>query len=447
MSNKLSLKEKLSYGLSDTAYNLVFTVVSTYLMFYYTDVAGLSLESVGLLFLIVRVLDAFASPIFGILIDRTNSKYGKARPWFLWLAIPFGIITVLSFAVGYFDDSYKLVYAYITYILLNTIFAGINVPISAMLPSLTANPLERSSANMFRNIGGQIGVLVSGVVALPLVIFFGGGTNQKGFIFTMGIFSVLSVIMFLLTFTHTRERVQYDQGKPVPFRDSIKALLPNFPWWMLALTNFVIFIGVVAKGSTMIFFFKYNMGNEGMSSLANGINAGAMIIGMLLVPFIVKKMKNRNVVLIGLLISILGQIVMWTGSMEPSVALTLFGVALGSFGLGAAQSTVFVMFADTVDFGEWKFGVRAQGLLTAAGTIGIQFGAGIAGALTSRILAKGGFVANMVQTESALQAITTNFVWIPAIAFAICMLFIYMYRIDFVQSQMRAELTERRAAQ
>ncbi len=248
MSNKLSLKEKLSYGLSDTAYNLVFTVVSTYLMFYYTDVAGLSLESVGLLFLIVRVLDAFASPIFGILIDRTNSKYGKARPWFLWLAIPFGIITVLSFAVGYFDDSYKLAYAYITYILLNIIFAGINVPISAMLPSLTTNPLERSSTNMFRNIGGQIGVLVSGVVALPLVIFFGGGTNQKGFIFTMGIFSVLSVIMFLLTFRNTRERVQYDQGKPVPFRDSIKALLPNFPWWMLALTNFVIFIGVVLKG-------------------------------------------------------------------------------------------------------------------------------------------------------------------------------------------------------
>ncbi|MFD0769344.1 MFS transporter [Bacillus sp. CGMCC 1.60114] len=127
-------------------------------MFYYTDVAGLSIATVGTLFLIVRILDAFAGPIFGVLIDKTTSRYGKTKPWFLWMSLPFGIITILTFSVGYFDQSYKLVMAYVTYVLLNIIIFGINLPISAILPSLTEDLTERTSTNIFRSIGGQIGV-------------------------------------------------------------------------------------------------------------------------------------------------------------------------------------------------------------------------------------------------------------------------------------------------
>jgi len=434
----LSLLNKLAYGCSDMGNNIVFVVVTTYLMFYYTDILKLNLASVGLLFLIVRVADIFAGPIVGILVDRTTSKFGKARPWFLWMSVPYGLATILTFSIGYFPTTSHLTLAYLSYILFSFCMAGVNVPITAILPSLTTNQEERTSANAFRSVGGQIGGLIAGLVFLPLVSKVGSGINQNGFLIAIIIFAVISVLLFLTTFMGVREQnVESDKKDvvTVSVKDGLKAMLPNLPWWILMIVNTIIFIGVVCKGSTMVYFFKYTMNNANLSSIANGVNSGAMIVGMMLIPSLVKHFKGKTVVILGLLVSILGQLILYAATPSNSVPIALAGIAIGSFGLGGAQSLMYVLFADTVDYGEYLSGIRAQGLLTSVGAAGTNLGAGLAGVLTSNVLLHFHFVANVTQTATSLTGIAICFIWAPIIIFAICILLMTFYHINYSKKE------------
>lgn len=219
MSNQVSWKERISYGLGDTASNLVFQMITMYLMFFYTDVYGLNVAAVGTLFLVARIIDAFDSPIFGVLIDRTNTRWGKSRPYFLWLALPFAIVAVLTFMTPDIGDTGKIVYAYITYIALGILYAGINLPLTSLLPSMTSNSQERTAVNSVRMIFGQLGGLIVSIGTLPLVAAFGQGDQQQGFLWTMVLFASVAVVLFFITFANTRERVQTANGSQVvPFK-------------------------------------------------------------------------------------------------------------------------------------------------------------------------------------------------------------------------------------
>ncbi len=426
---KLSLREKLAYGAADTGYNLVFNVLTMYLMFYYTDVAGLDVLKVGTLFLVVRLLDIIAGPLVGELIDKTHTRWGKVRPWFLWFSIPFAITGVLVFSVPRISPSGKLIWAYITYILISFVAAGAGTPTTAILPNLTTNQQERVNANAFRNVGGQVGVILSGVLTLPLVGILGRGNQQLGFTLTMLCFGVISVGCLLFTFFGTRERVITAKAKEPPFTKSFSAMMRNLPWWLIVLLNFVTFIGVVGKSSSIAYFFKYNVGNAGLSSVVNGINSIGMILGMILTPFMAKKMKKRNIVITFFLCSIVGSGILQLGANLHSIPVIMIGVAIASLS-GAGSSVGFVMLADVVDYGEWKTGIRGQGLITSCATIGVTAGAGIAGWLTSFILAHAGFVANRTQTATSLGAISFNFIWLSAICSVIGIIIMLFYRLD-----------------
>ena len=225
----------------------------------------------------VRVLDAVAGPVVGALIDKTHTKWGKVRPWFLWFGAPFAIIGVMAFSVPNFGGVTKMIYVYVTYIMMNFLAVTVTTPCTALLPNLTTNAQERVNANAFRNVGGQIGVIASGMLTLPLVNLIGGGNQQLGFTVTMIIYGVICVGLLLLTFANTRERVFTPKEKEPPFIKSFAAMLHNGPWWILVTLNLVMFIGVVTKASSIVYFFKYNVGNETLSSLANGINSAGMI--------------------------------------------------------------------------------------------------------------------------------------------------------------------------
>ncbi|MBW3083630.1 MFS transporter [Bifidobacterium phasiani] len=440
---RLSLREKLSYGASDCAYNLIFNVVTMYMMFYYTDVVGISLASVGTLFLAVRVLDAVAGPVVGALIDKTNTKWGKVRPWFLWFAGPFALIGVMTFTVPDFGGVAQMVYVYITYILMNFLAVSVTTPVTAILPNLTTNTQERVNTGAFRSIGGQVGVILSGALTLPLVNLLGRGDQRLGFTLTMIVYGVVCAALLLMTFANTRERVITPKEQEPPFLDSLKAMLRNRPWWILTLLNFVIFIGVVVKSSSIVYFFKYNLGSEMMSSLANTVNSAGMIVGMLLVPLLARRLKNRNIAILFFAIGIGGALLLFVGEQLGSVPFILFAIAVTAFSQ-AGQSTVFVMLADVVDYGEWKTGVRSQGLITACAAIGTTCGAGIAGWLGTFILDVNGFVANQEQTASALGAISFNFVWLPAICSAIAIVLMLMYKVDYRIDSIREELAARK---
>lgn len=422
MEQKLTVANKVAYGMSDFGNNLVFVAATNYLMFYYTDVASIRLAATGILFLVVRIFDVFAGPIFGILVDKTQTRFGKVRPWFLWMAVPYAVSAVLLFSIAFFPVNARLPLAYATYAIFTIYFAGLGTAINAILPSLSGDANERASANMFRNVLGQFGGLISGLAILPLVSLFGGLNSPKGFTIAMGIFAVILVMAEVFTFTNVRENVTPAQEKPVPLHDSIKALLPNGPWWTIIITNIIIFIGVVVKNSSTVYFFKYVLHNEGMSAIANLLSALAMIVGAITIPVLIRHFQMRTVVIGNLGVAIVGQGVLYV----------------------AAQSLMFVMTAETVDYGEWRFGVRAQGLLTSVSAIGASIGAGLAGVINSDILAHFHFVPNMTQTASGIMGINVCFVYGPAIIDAICIISIMFYGLDKLSAKMHADLQAKR---
>ncbi|MCM3117682.1 MFS transporter [Neobacillus sp. MER 74] len=444
-NQKLSLLEKVSYGLGDTASNLLFTVVTTYLTFYFTDVYGIKAAAVGTLLLIARIVDMLDSPIFGILIDKTNTKWGKSRPWILWSCIPFSIVVILLFMGPDLSDSGKLAYAYIFYIAANVLYTAVNNPLTTMLPSLTLDIQERTVANSFRMFGGQFGALLVNLTLLPLVAYFGGGDQQKGFFYTMTLFGVIGLIMFFITFLNTKERVQDINGtKSLALKDSIKAIKGNQPWIAGVLLGVVFFILYVMKLSSGIYYITYNLGKPGLVSLVNTLGT-LTLVGIIAVPFLSKKFSKKKLIIIGMLINIIGQLIIYFGGQSTAILLT--GVIVGAIGFGLPIGLLFALIADTVDYGEWKSGVRAQGLLasTASG-IAIKLGSGLGGAIPAWLLAAGGYVANKPQTQSSLHMISLNFIWLPIILSILSILILaFLYKWEKPYNEIIAELEVRRA--
>ncbi|WP_270172024.1 MFS transporter [Paenibacillus sp. SYP-B4298] len=444
MGNQVSWKERISYGLGDTASNIVFQMITMYLMYFYTDVYGLQVAAVGTLFLVARIIDAFDSPIIGMLIDRTNTRWGKSRPYFLWLAAPFAIVAVLTFLTPDFSDTGKLAYAYVTYIALGILYAAINLPLTSLLTSMTRNSQERTVVNSVRMILGQLGGLIVSVAALPLVAVFGKGDQQQGFFWTMVLFASIAVVFFLTTFANTRERVTYTGGKKtVTFKESVRALKGNRPWFLLLLINVSFWVAFTSKSQSTVFFLKYNLGREDLVPLINGLNV-LMLLGIALMPMIAGRIGKRATSLIGMSIGAGSLLLAYAGAEWGSVALLVGAVIIGNIGIGLPVGLMYAMLADTVDYGEWKSGVRAQGLLTASSSFGVKFGMGIGGALAAWILARGHYVPGAEQAASGLGAIQFNFIWTPFICFTICVLLYLFYNIDPIEKQMHRELEARR---
>lgn len=443
MNHKLSLKEKVSYGLGDTASNLMYAVITTYLTFYYTDVYGIGIAAVGTLMLVVRFIDMLDSPIFGILIDKTNTRWGKSRPWILWSCFPFAISSVLLFLGPEFSDSGKLVYAYITYILVSICYSAVNNPISTMLPSLSNDNNERTSANIFRMLGGQTGGLIVNLTLLTLVAYFGGGNQQKGFLSTMILFAVVGLVMFLITFKNTNERVQSaSSNKSIKLKDSIKAIKGNKPWFLAIAISVIFFITYVLRSSAAIYYLTYYVEKPEIVTLINSL-AMFTILGIILIFPLSKLLSKRTIMIIGFILFIVGQLTIYAGG--TSTAIIALGTIIGSIGLGFPTGLLFTLMADTVEYGEWKSGVRAQGLLIASASgIGIKLGSGLGAAIPAWILSAGGYVANQTQTASALNAIEISFIWVSCSLAAIGAILMVFYKFEKPFEEIMAELDERR---
>jgi glycoside/pentoside/hexuronide:cation symporter, GPH family len=439
---QVPFKERVSYGLGDTASNLIYTMITTYLMFFYTDIFGLGTAAVGTLFLVARLIDACDGPLIGILIDRTSTKWGKSRPYFLWLAFPFAIIAILTFFTPDLSATGKLVYAYVTYILLGVTYAAINIPLSSILPSLTSSSQERTVVNTYRMVGGQVGGLIVNAAVLPLVAFFGQGNDANGFLYTMILFAIVGVACFFMTFANTRERVQANNNKPIPFKEGVKALKGNTPWWLMLLLNLFMYASLIMMSQSTIYYLTYNMDRPELVPLMNGLSVLSLVT-ILFVPLLSKRIGKRNTLLVGLFLGIIGQFLVYFGSAGALVSLMIGGRVVTYLGFGFVAGLKFAMIADTVDYGEWKNGVRAQGLLMAASTFGVKFGMGIAGAISAWVLGLGGYIANQAQTSSALLAIEVNFIWIPLICYAICFILMLFYKLDKHEMSMQQELLER----
>jgi glycoside/pentoside/hexuronide:cation symporter, GPH family len=439
--DQVSWKERISYGLADTASNLLFVMVSTYLLYFYTDVYGIGAGVVGTLFLIGKFLNAGSDLLTGYIIDRTNTKWGKCRPYFLWLAIPFAVIGVLIFLTPDLNTQGKLLFAYSSYILFGFIYTFINIPLSAMLPSMSNNPLERHEVTSIRMIFGQIGGLIVSVAALPLVAFLGNGNDEKGFALTMTLFGVLSIPMFLITFKNTREREYYNSKKNIPFREGIKAF--NLPWLIIFIAKLAFFFVFIIRNQTTVYFLKYNFGREEIVPIVMALNY-LTIVSLILIPFATKRLGGKKTMQFGIIVSIIGSLIIYFSSITSSIPLLLIGVGLGGLGLGFVPSLLFSLIADTIDYGEWKSGVRATGLLYSGSTFAAKFGMGVGGAAGAWLLALYNYdPAITQQSTETLKAIEFCFIWFPVISFVLVLILLQFYKLDKIHGQVVEDLQKR----
>ncbi|WP_413375736.1 glycoside-pentoside-hexuronide (GPH):cation symporter [Alkalihalobacillus sp. 1P02AB] len=445
-NQKLPLSEKISYGFGDMASNLIYTVITTYLTFYFTDVYGIGAAAVGTMMLIVRFVDMIDSPIFGILIDKTKTRWGKSRPWILWTCIPFTVGAIALFAGPDLSEGGKLTYAYILYILVSVLYAAINGPLATMLPSMTSNVQERTVANTFRMVGGQLGGLIVNMSLIGLVAYLGAGDQQKGFFYTMTLFSVLAFVLFLITFFGTKERVHSASGKveSIPLKESVKAIKGNRPWIIMSLLVLVFFMMYITKLSASIYYITYYVGKPGVVSLINSLGM-VTIVGILSIPFLTKKFSKKSVIMAGLIISIMGQLVIYLG--DQNITIIAIGTVIGGIGLGLPAGLLFVLMADTVDYGEWKSGIRAQGLLVSASSVGFKLGSGLGAAIPAWLLAFGGYAAGKAQTQTSLNMISFSYIWIPVILGVIAFILMIFYKWEKPHEEIITELEARRTAQ
>lgn len=413
-------------------------------LYFYTNVMHLNPAAVSVMFLVTKCIDGVSDLIVGYLIDKTNTRWGKSRPWILFGAIPFGIAAVLAFSVPNIGERGMLIYAYISYTLLSTAYTVVNIPMASILPALTDDPQERTTLAACRSFFSSLGSTVVSAFALTLVDKFGNGNEALGFRVVMMLFGVIGCLIFFFCFFNTRERVVVHQEK-VSLRANIGCLLHNKPWKLFALNIIWNFGGFVIQASAVIYYFTYVVDNAALVQVVATITTLVPIITNLCAPFLAKLTSKRNLMIGGSMIYAAGLLLIFFGG--TNVSLILLGAVSAAAGFGLKGSIHFAMQPDPVDYGEWKSGVNTAGTLSAVnGFIG-KVGMAVASSIGAALLQLGGFDANLtVQSISAQHYITVMYILVPVamnIATIITMMF---YDLDKIYPAIVKELEERRNA-
>lgn len=436
-------RQRIGYGSSDFACNLIWQVISLYLLYFYTDVMHLNAGQISIMFLVTKIFDGFTDLAVGFLIDKTHTRWGKSRPWILAGAVPFAVTAVLAFSVPDISQKGMLIYAYVTYMLLSLAYTVVNIPMASILPALTADPQERTNLATSRVFFSYIGSTVVSAFALKLVDKFGNGNEAAGFRIVMMIFGIIGCLIFFFCFFNTKERVNSSEEK-VSLKAALNCLIHNKPWLLFAANIIWFFGGYVIQAGAIIYYFTYNLNNKNLASVAATITTLIPVATNLCVPFLAKLTTKRNLMIIGSVFHGTGLLVVFFGG--TSVPVVMIGVVIAALGYGLKGSMHFAIQPDPVDYGEWKSGVNTAGTLSAVnGFIG-KVGMAVASSVAAALLASSGYVANAAQqTQSALNAISAMYIWIPIAANVLTIITFMFYDLDKKLPDIMKELEERRA--
>ena len=447
----LRFREKLGYGLGDAASNFFFQVFNLFLLYFYTDVFGLAPAAVGTMFLVTKIVDAISDPVMGLVADRTDSRWGKFRPYLLFAAIPYGLFGYAMFVSPDLSATGKLVYAYATYTLMMLAYTAINVPYSALMGVISPSSTERTKVAAYRFVCAFAAGWLIATFVTPLKNILGGGDEETGFRLTMGIFAVISIALFWICFATTKERVHPEQESS-DIRSDLRALLGNGPWIALFFSAIFTLTNAAIRAGSTVFYFKYYVGDDGtpiflifdQTAVFLSISMFGFIAGLTMTETLCRFFEKRH-----LMIAL---------TLGNAAAMALFYiippdqywlmVALGFVGaliVGPTTALVWSMYADCADYGEWKTGRRTTALVFSASQfaqkMGLAVGAGLAGYLLSLF----GFVANQAQSASSIMGIKLMFSVFPAVLAVLSAAAILFYGLSNDKvSQIERELAERR---
>ena len=442
---KLSIKEKVGYGLGDTASRFVWDMVGFWILIFYTDTFGISAAAAGTIMLIARGWDMLSDPLMGVIADRTKTRWGKFRPYILWMALPYSVLAVLAFTTPNFGPTGKVIYAGATYLLLMTVFTAINLPYSSLGAVMTSDSYERAGLNSYRFGFAFTGQLIVTGLALYLAAHFGRGDMAKGYQYTMILFAIISFILFMITFKTTRERVEPPPAQQKNLKEDIKNLFNNKPWVILFFVGVISFIMFSLQNLSIAYYFKYYIGQEQSVQVFNVTGAIALILGIPFSKPLAKRFGKRNVFMASSLLSGMFFILLYIPGIENLYSIYTLNI-LAKFTYAPAVPLLWTMLADTADYSEWKYHRRSTGLVFSAATFAQKAGWGIGGALAGWLLVLFNFEANVEQTATALTGIKLMISVIPGILYMSCAVLLYYYDIDQKTClQMEKELEERRA--
>lgn len=443
ITEKLKIREKVGYGFGDMASSMFWKLFSMYLLIFYTDVFGLPAAVVGTMFLVTRSWDSFFDPVVGAIADRTETKWGKFRPYLLFVAVPFGIIGVLMFTTPSFSLTGKIIYAYITYSLMMMVYSLINVPYASLLGVMSPRANDRNSLSSFRMLFAFIGSLIALAAIEPLVEFFsklgGGPVNvQRGWELAVIVIAIVAILLFLGCFSLTKERVKAIQEEKTPLKDDIKDLIHNRPWWILLGAGIAALIFNSIRDGAAVYYFKYFIQEKNgirigplsasmtLTSLYLTLGQASNIIGVVMATPVANRIGKKYTYLGAMVIATVLSIVFYWFDKSSLVMIYVFQFLI-SICAGSIFPLLWSMYADIADYSEWKKGRRATGLIFSSSSMSQKFGWTIGGALTGWLLAVFGYKANVVQTAEAQTGIRMMLSFLPAIGTVLSVIFISLY--------------------
>jgi len=442
---KLSLKEKIGYGVGDTASCLYFQTFSMFLMYFYTDTFGISAAAVGTMFLVTRIWDTFNDPIMGMITDRTNSKYGKFRPWILWMILPYAITGILLFYTPNLSVTGKIIYAYITYTLVTMAYTAINIPYGALMGVMSSNPSERTKLSSFRFIGAFSGNMIVQGTLIYLVSFFGKGNDQAGYPLAIGFFALIASGLWFFTFSSTRERVQPPNDQVNKIKDDIKDLLGNRPWLILCVMGIVTLIWVSLRNGAMMYYFDYYVGDREKAAAFMVVGTVFSLLGVSATTYISKLLggKRKAFMILSAANAIATGVFFFA---QPTDFVFMYAShIIGSFIGGPLMPLTWSMYADTADYAEWKYGRRATGLVFSAATFSQKMGWTVGGAIAGWVLSAFNYQPNVVQSQETLVGIKLMMSVLPAIGSMLVVGAAVFYNLSEKRlEEIEVELIERR---
>ncbi|WP_111978695.1 MFS transporter [Algibacillus agarilyticus] len=439
---KLTRLEKVGFGAGDMAVNVVISSMFLIMTFFYTDIYGLKPEDLGIMFLVVRLIDAVTDPLMGLLTDRTNTRWGRYRPYFLFLAIPFGISVFLTFSTPDFDYNTKLVYAYATYIFVTIMFTSVTIPYISLIGVLTDDPKERLSANGYRLFCAKVAAfLVTIVVPILADADYWQGDKALGYQVAMGLMAFIGTALLLFCFATTKERLTHKVDSRSLWQQA-KVLCRNDQWLILASVCLFGTTGYVVRSAVALYYAKYYLGGDAaFQSLFLSVSVGAAILAMVASTWITKsyckvKLFRLSQIAVGII-----SVVMFYAVSPGDYILALILYFLLSFVVDLHAPIFWSAIAESVDYGEVKNKNRASGLAYGGITFFQKAGMGIGGWLVSSLLAYYGYQADQEQTSQALYGIALMLCIIPGFFHTVVGFIMYKYVItDQYYDEIKPEL-------